>query len=214
MTTGSRASGASTGVVGTAPQSQDIEVPDAVVQSQPLVERAFAFVDLCGFTRFTTERGEHDAIRSIQYFRALARDVSSRRGVLINKWLGDGALIVGPEISPIVAATLELVSRHREQPLDIRAGVAHGHVLVIDGDDYVGRPTNLASRLCGAARPGELLSLGLQADVLPPWSQVLGTRGISVRGIGRLPRVQVLGLAPNVRLPRRSDAERFGPPTA
>jgi class 3 adenylate cyclase len=192
---------AARGTVGTAPRSQGMEHPHEVADAQPLVERSFSFIDLCAFTRFTADKGEHAAIETLQYFRSLTREVAVRRGVLINKWLGDGALIVGADIGPIVAAITELVARYEDQPLAIRGGIAHGKVLIIDGDDYIGRPVNLAARLCQAALPGELLAVNLSADALPAWTQVLGTRGTTVRSIGSLPRIHQLGLAPHVSLP-------------
>jgi class 3 adenylate cyclase len=79
--------------------------------------------------------------------------------------------------------------------------VAHGEVLIIDGDDYIGRPTNLASRLCDAAQPGELLSVGYRATSLPPWIRVLGSRQLTLPGLGRVRRAQQLGLADDVSLP-------------
>lgn len=39
-----------------------MEDPREVVDSIPLLDRAFAFVDLCGFTLLTASRGEHVAI--------------------------------------------------------------------------------------------------------------------------------------------------------
>jgi class 3 adenylate cyclase len=79
--------------------------------------------------------------------------------------------------------------------------VAHGKVLMIDGDDYIGHPTNLAARLCQAARPGEVLAIGYGAETLPPWVKVLGTRRVSLPGLGRVGTVQRLGLVPDLDLP-------------
>jgi adenylate cyclase len=188
-------------MVGTAPPSQGTEHPHEIAGAQPLVDRSFSFVDLCGFTHFTAEQGEQAAIETLGAFRALVRDIAIRRGVLINKWLGDGVLLVGLDVGPAIAATAELLARHEHQPLAIRAGIAHGHVLIIDGDDYVGRPVNLAARLCQAAQPGELLAINLPADALPVWTQVLGTRDMTIRSVGDLLQVQLLGLAPDVLLP-------------
>ena len=193
--------GAPAGMAGTAPASKGTERPHEIAAAPQLVDRSFSFVDLCGFTRFTTEQGEQAAIDALQAFRALAREIAIRRGVLINKWLGDGALFVSRRTDATVAATAELLARHGNQPLAIRAGIAHGKVLIIDGDDYVGRPANLAARLCQAAAPGELLAINLSSDVLPVWTRVTSTRSITVRGVGHLPGVQLLELASGVVLP-------------
>ena len=36
-------------------------------------------------------------------------------------------------------------------------GVAAGRVILFEGDDYIGRPVNLAARLCDEAEPHQLL---------------------------------------------------------
>jgi adenylate cyclase len=193
--------GATDGTVGTAPTTGGTEHPRHLADAIPLVNRAFAFVDLCGFTTFVGNHGEHAAIDALTAFRVLVRDIATRRGVLVDKWLGDGAMLVGTDVSPTIAAAVELIARHESQPLPLRGGVAHGQVLIFDGDDYIGRPANLASRLCQAARPGELLAVGYSAATLPEWTRVAGTRSLTLRGIGRLRRVQQLALVPGLELP-------------
>ena len=74
-------------------------------------------------------------------------------------------------------------------------------MLIFDGDDYIGRPTNLAARLCQVARPGELLSVGYPPGALPPWIRVQATRSVTLPGLGRFRRVQQLGLVPDLELP-------------
>jgi adenylate cyclase len=173
---------------------------DAVHNTEPLtaraavgVERGFAFLDLCGFTQFTATHGEHAAIDTLHNFRALTREVVTRRGVLVDKWLGDGAMIVGDGIASTIATAAEIIGRNAGQPLALRGGVAHGNVLILDGDDYIGRPINLAARLRDAAGPGELLAIGYAAGTLAPWICVHGTRSLSLHGLG-LHEVQQLGL--------------------
>jgi len=178
-----------------------MEDPRAIVDSIPLLDRAFGFVDLCGFTLFTASRGEHAAIDVLRTFRLLTREIATRRGVVIAKWLGDGAMLVGDDIGPIIAATGELLARYAGETLALRAGAAHGGVLLFEGDDYIGRPVNLAARFCQAAEPNELLAVGYRTDVLPGWMAILGTRHIRLRGLGRIRHVQRLGLAPDVELP-------------
>jgi class 3 adenylate cyclase len=178
-----------------------MEDPRDVAESVPLVDRAFAFVDLCGFTLFTSSHGEHAAIDVLKGFRFFTREVASRRGVVIAKWLGDGAMLVGPDIGPIVAATAELLRRFAQHALPLRAGAAHGGVLLFEGDDYIGRPVNLAARFCQAAEPGELLAVGYAAPALPEWMEVVGTREVRLPGLGRIDDVQRLGLSSEIELP-------------
>ena len=189
------------GAIGTAPSLRGLEAPRDVADAIEPVNRAFAFLDLCGFTAFIATRGEYAAIDAISRFRSLTRDLTVRRGVRVAKWLGDGAMIIGVDVGPAIATAAELIARDDCDPLALRGGVAHGQVLIIDGDDYIGRPVNLAARLCQTASPGELLALGYQASVLPAWITVLGTRDVTLRGLGRLPHVQQLGVLPDVELP-------------
>jgi len=166
-----------------------------------LVERAFAFVDLCGFTRFIATEGELAAIDALTTFRDLARSIATRRGVIVEKWLGDGAMLVGAEVGPTIATAAELIARYPGDPLLLSGGIAHGWVLIFDGDDYIGRPANLAARLCHSARPGELLAVGYTPESLPNWVSVRGTRDLTLRGVGRLRRVQRLEPASDLELP-------------
>jgi adenylate cyclase len=190
-----------TGDVGTAPAARGVEPPMDLAETIVPLERAFAFVDLCGFTKFIATHGEHAAIDTIAGFRALVREIAVRRGVRVAKWLGDGAMIIGVEVGPTIAFAAEMIGRYDGRVLGLRGGVADGEVLMIDGDDYIGRPTNLAARLCQVAKPGELLAPGYGIEVLPPWVTVVGTRRVNLPGLGRMNAVQRLELVPDLDLP-------------
>ena len=45
-----------------------------------------------------------------------------------------------------------------DESLKLRAGLASGPVLMIDGEDHLGHAVNLAARLCELADPGEVLA--------------------------------------------------------
>jgi class 3 adenylate cyclase len=198
------------GAVGTAPLTSGTEQPRALADAMPLVERAFAFTDLCGFTKFIAANGEHAAIEALSSYRALTREIANRRGVRVAKWLGDGAMLVGVDVGPTIAAAAELIARYEGHRLALRGGLAHGRVLIFDGDDYIGRPTNLAARLCQVARPGELLSVGYPPGALPSWIRVAATRSVTLPGLGRFRRVQQLGIVADTELPNLTSAP---PPT-
>jgi class 3 adenylate cyclase len=193
--------GAALAGTGTAPEQSGMQAPRELAGEIPLVERSFAFVDLCGFTNFIATNGEHAAIDALNTFRKLTREIATRRGVPVAKWLGDGAMLVGLDVGPTIAAAAELIARYTDSPLALRGGVAHGWVLLFNGDDYIGRPANLAARLCQTAEPNELLTFGYRADALASWIQVLGTRDLTLRGLGQLRKVQSLGLIAGLELP-------------
>lgn len=165
-------------------------VPEWVEVTQSLY-RVFAFVDVCGFTAYTDRHGAQAAIEVLTRFRSASRDVATRRGARVAKWLGDGVMIVGTEPGPVLATVGELLLRFRDDPFDVHAGIAGGTVFLFEGDDYIGRAVNLAARLCEAAAPGEALSVGLD-DELPAWLGKRGTVTVRANGIGDIAHVTQL----------------------
>ena len=127
------------------------------------VERHFAFVDLCDFTRYTNAHGDEQSVAVLTGFRAAVRETSSDHGVRVAKWLGDGAMFVSTKATRLVSAMLALTSRLDELDcaLPLRAGLAGGMVILFEGDDYIGDPVNLAARLCDVAAPHEVIALSL-----------------------------------------------------
>src|SRR3954447_1246342 len=116
------------------------------------VARSFAFIDLCGFTDFVDANGDALALRELRDLRPSVREIAPLFGVRVDKWLGDGVMLVSVDCEPLVAAVVAIAYRCRSRlTLDVRAGIATGDVLLLEGDDYVGRSVNLASRLCDRA---------------------------------------------------------------
>lgn len=122
------------------------------------VVRCFAFLDLCGFSRYTEEQGDAAAVVVLARLRALLRSQAAKRGVRVTKWLGDGAMLSGIDATAVMACAAEVRDRVRsEGPLALRGGIAEGPVIMFEGDDYIGASVNLAARLCSAAAPGQIL---------------------------------------------------------
>jgi class 3 adenylate cyclase len=167
------------------------------------VHRTFAFVDLCGFTDFVDEHGDHGAVAELQALRAAVREVAPLFGVRVEKWLGDGLMLVGVDSEPLVGAALAIQQRHeRSGRLDLRGGVASGDVILLEGDDYVGRAVNLASRLCDIADRGELLAASDDLE-LPEWVTATAHEPVCVKGMAE--EVAVVTLSPDrTELRRRS----------
>jgi adenylate cyclase len=124
------------------------------------VPRCFSFVDMCGFTRMNDTLGDDEALAVLAAFRAIVRGLSPDHGIRVGKWLGDGCMFVGTEVRPVVETVLDLTERMQDADivLPLRIGIAAGKVIVFEGDDFIGMPINLASRLCDAAAPGEILA--------------------------------------------------------
>lgn len=168
------------------------------------VVRHFAFIDLSGFTALTHREGDERAVAVLSAFRSSVRDTCSRRGVRIAKWLGDGAMLVAVEPTPLLAAALEIerATEVARLPVPVRAGACSGEVILLEGDDYIGNPVNVAARLCDAAPGGTVLVEASLAAHLPRWGTVLATQEMEIRGLGQsvpVSRIGFLPLEPPVR---------------
>ena len=161
------------------------------------LDRSFVFVDISGFTSYVDKHGEHAALAVLTRFRSVVRDIVARRGVRVGKWLGDGVMLVGIDPDVAAAAAAEMLCRFPGDGIDIHAGLASGPVLLFEGDDYVGRPVNLAARLCAAAGPGELLAV-IEPEHLPSWVHSVGELTVQVAGVGDVTDVRQLAVDPAV----------------
>jgi len=148
------------------------------------VPRTFAFVDLSGFTNYTAAYGDDAAGRILGAFRSLTREIASERGVRIAKWLGDGCMIVSVDQEACIAFALELEHRSADvcAPLSLRIGLATGHALLFDGDDYIGSAVNMAARLCDVAGPFEVLLPTMQIERLPEGVTATPHGDVDLRG--------------------------------
>ena len=164
------------------------------------VGRGFAFVDLSGFTSFTDFHGDEEAGQVLTGFRSAVREVSSRRGVRVAKWQGDGAMFVSVEPGPLVEAVLEIEEKvdNAKSPLRLRGGITFGHVILFEGDDYIGSAVNLAARLCDVAAPHEMLLSCELEDYVPAWADAEPVVPVDVRGFAEP--------VPVLRVHRREDA--------
>jgi class 3 adenylate cyclase len=187
------------------------------------VERCFAFVDLCGFTSFTEHFGDERTVVVLASFRTRVREIAARRGVRVTKWLGDGAMLSSVDTQAVVAMVLELSATSAAAlPLGLRAGVARGPVIMFEGDDYIGRAPNVASRLCDAAASGQVLATREVVSHAPRWVEISDTSLYPAQGFDQPLGASSLrvGTAPamvtdpccGLRLPEINGLDtRFGP---
>jgi adenylate cyclase len=131
--------------------------------TEETVEATFAFVDLAGFTAVTEAHGDVEAVSIVRRFRDRALDVLGDGDELV-KTIGDALMLCFPTPAAAVVALgrllrLELVVE--DAALLPRAGAHHGSALHVEGD-YYGAAVNLAARVAGQARGGQLL---VTADV-------------------------------------------------
>jgi class 3 adenylate cyclase len=176
-----------------------LEPPDPSAGRASLtVDRSFGFVDICGFTSYCEHYGEHLALELLIEFRQITRAVVARRGVRVSKWLGDGVMIVSLEPALLASACAEIALRCRMVGLDTHAGIATGSVLLLEGDDYVGRTVNLAARLCDAAVLGQTLIAGPLTG-LPAWLEASAPLTVELAGMDDLVEACALVVDESVR---------------
>jgi adenylate cyclase len=118
----------------------------------------FLFADLVGFTAYTERHGDEAAAdTAIRFSEAVAR-LAHDHGARLVKCLGDGVMLRGDDARRVVRLGLlmqsELAGVDGLPP--IHAG-AHTGCAVERGGDWFGAAVNLAARVSGAARGGELL---------------------------------------------------------
>jgi adenylate cyclase len=118
---------------------------------------AVSFLDITGYTRLTDERGDEAAADLAARLGTLVRRSSRSHGGQPVKWLGDGVMFYFRNPGEGVLAALDMVEGVATQGLPpARVGIHAGSVIFQEGD-YFGRTVNIAARIAGYARPGEVL---------------------------------------------------------
>jgi len=184
-------------------------------------EITVVFLDLRGFTAFA-ETAEPEEVMGVlrEYHAAMGQLVMEHEGTL-ERFTGDGMMIFFNDPVPIpnaperalrmAVAMRERVAemavkwRKRGFELDFGVGVAQGYATIgaigFEGRyDYgaIGTVTNLAARLCGEAKPGQILISQRLAGVLEELAQVELIGDLSLKGFHRpVPAFSVTGLKPS-----------------
>jgi adenylate cyclase len=118
------------------------------------VRVAIAFADLAGYTRFTEEEGEEEALSSVERFVERVTQTLPEDARVV-KTIGDEVMVVGTDVDAVVDWAVGFLETVEERP-EPRLGINYGSTLYRDGD-YFGREVNLASRVVARARGGEVL---------------------------------------------------------
>jgi adenylate cyclase len=139
------------------------------------------FSDISGFTSMSERMRPRDVIDMLNVYFPPMADIVFKNGGTLEKYIGDalmavwGAPFVGVddadhavqaavEMQQVLAAVNEASQGRWQGPLEIHIGVNTGMVAAgnIGSGSYLqyatlGDATNLASRVCGVAKPGEIL---------------------------------------------------------
>ncbi len=126
---------------------------------------AIAFADLTGYTRFTEEVGEIEALETVERF-VESVEATLPDSARVIKLIGDEAMIVGSDVSALLDWAVGFQRLQAERPLP-RIGIHSGEALYRDGD-YYGRDVNIASRIAARSAGGEVLVTRPVAQVAGP----------------------------------------------
>jgi adenylate cyclase len=160
------------------------------------VRVAIAFADLAGFTRFTEEEGDEEALSSVERFvEGVSNTLPDDARVV--KTIGDEVMVVGNDVGALTDWAVGFVSLFDERP-EPRIGIHFGTALYRDGD-YFGREVNLASRVVARARGSEVLVSDSVVEA------VRGASHLNFEGIGQ---VKLKGFAETRQLCRATRRER------
>ncbi len=124
----------------------------AVIAHVPV---ALCFIDLTGFTRYTEEEGDLEALDVVENFIAAVESTLPPEATVV-KTIGDEVMIVSPDPGSLTEWAVGLLERLPERPRP-RVGVHYGDAVYRDGD-YFGTHVNLAHRVVNRAHAGELLA--------------------------------------------------------
>jgi adenylate cyclase len=113
------------------------------------------FIDLTGFTRYTAEEGDMEALDVVENFVETV-EVTLPPEATIVKTIGDEVMVVSPEAASLTEWAVGLLDRFPERPQP-RVGVHYAKAVYRDGD-YFGTHVNLAHRVVDRAQAGEVLA--------------------------------------------------------
>jgi class 3 adenylate cyclase len=171
-------------------------------------EITVVFIDLRGFTAFA-ETSEPEEVMTVlrEYHAEMGRLIMAAEGTL-ERFTGDGMMIFFNDPVPVpdpaaravrmAAAMRERIAslteawRKRGFDLDFGVGIAQGYATIgavgFEGRlDYgaIGTVTNLASRLCGEAKPGQILLSQRVAGGVEEIAEVEAVGELALKGFQR-----------------------------
>ena len=178
------------------------------------------FLDLRGFTAFA-ETAEPEEVMAVLrgYHEEVGRLIVAHEGTL-ERFTGDGLMVFFNDPIPVPdaperavrmavamrdrVAELALGWRREGYELDLGLGIARGYATLgsigFEGRwDYaaLGPVTNLAARLCGEARPGQILVAARVLAALPDLAEIEPLGEVVLKGFRRpVPVSNVLRLRP------------------
>jgi len=125
-------------------------------------EIALLFSDLRGFTTYTARKGDRAAYQLTQLHEGILRERIDEFGILV-KSLGDGVMAAFETPDDAIRAAVGIQEAIRErnrespdEPIDVGIGISSGRPVMSD-IDFIGHAVNIAQRLSGLAKGGQIL---------------------------------------------------------
>ncbi len=134
------------------------------------------FIDLTGFTRYTEEEGDLEALDVVENFVHTVESTLPPEATVV-KTIGDEVMVVSPDPGSLTEWAVGLLDRFPERPQP-RVGIHYAQAVYRDGD-YFGTHVNLAHRVVGRALAGEVM-------VTDAVAESLGERGLTCAPIGEV----------------------------
>ena len=141
------------------------------------------FTDLADSTALKTRLGDQRVGELITRHRVLVSTLAAAAGGRVIDWAGDGCFLTFETPSAAVTFALRLQQTHGEQPdlPGVRTGIHMGEVSEgrnPDGDvahpRVEGLVVDLTARICGLARPGQILMSAMVADSVRSRLETIG----------------------------------------
>ncbi len=135
------------------------------------------FIDLTGFTRYTEEEGDLEALDVVENFIETVEATLPPEATIV-KTIGDEVMVVSPDPGSLAEWAVGLLARFPARPQP-RVGIHYAKAVYRDGD-YFGTHVNLAHRVVNRAQAGEVLVTDGVIDALE------GRDGLAFEPIGEV----------------------------
>jgi adenylate cyclase len=141
------------------------------------VHVSLCFIDLTGFTRYTEEEGDIEALDVVENFVASVEATLPREATIV-KTIGDEVMVVSPDPLSLTEWAVDFLARFEQRPQP-RVGIHYGDAVYRDGD-YFGGQVNLAHRVVNRALAGEVLVTDAVAG------PIAASDRLQLKGIGQV----------------------------
>jgi adenylate cyclase len=115
---------------------------------------SLCFIDITGFTRYTEEEGDLEALDVVENFIETVETTLPPEATIV-KTIGDEVMVVSPDAASLTEWSVGFLDRFPARPRP-RVGIHYAEAVYRDGD-YFGTHVNLAHRVVSRAQAGEVM---------------------------------------------------------